>query len=144
MKIPKTGNTDFYSKTKVVDGLYIVERYKVETSKVQPIEDVTGDAVITHTGAYGRIKFIFEGETYTSESSPDYFKNIDGTSCLAIGPSGRVIRIDKLTFDRKQPEELHGIYIKNTKTTDYWISIGNFMSDVSGKPIWRPAFTNYK
>ena len=53
--------TDSFTRNKYENGKFIIERVQ-QTS--YSVEQVSGNATVTHVGAYGQIKFIFNDVIY--------------------------------------------------------------------------------
>jgi hypothetical protein len=98
-----------YTTSNVKDGRFVVTKVVEEVILDLPIENAEGKATLTHIGAYKRIKFMFEGELYSSKNKT-----------IALNAEcSKVINIEKLSFD-KDIETNWDRYVL-TSGTEYWI-----------------------
>jgi hypothetical protein len=79
-----------YTKSEIIGDRFVATKIVEETIYDLQIEQVSGDAVLTHVGAYRRIKFIFDGDVFTSQNS-----------VIAVNEGNtRCVSFINLTFDK--------------------------------------------
>jgi hypothetical protein len=100
-----------YSKSEIVGDRYITTRVVETVEHDLQIEKVSGEAIMSHIGAYRRIKFLFDGDVFSTQC---------GAHVIALNQSKtRCILCVNLTFD-KDVESNWKRYIK-TDGTKHWI-----------------------
>lgn len=128
----KLGDIDGYSKYEIKDGKYMSISYRLEVDKCADI--ITPEACIvnvTHTGAYGQIKFIFDGEKFSCSNpmSNLFGKILDRRlkeQVIATNEDwSRAIDIKNLSFDRPDIAELHNKYFLGRVNQNYWVELPN-------------------
>ena len=103
---------NYYTKSEIKGNKYVITQVREEVLHDVKIENVTGEAVLTHIGAYKRIKFIFADIIWISESGNKIALNEDKTLC---------INMDDLSFD-KDIEFNWNNYISLRGSNKYWIN----------------------
>lgn len=120
--LKKLGDTDYWSNTIVQDGVRYEVRTRVEITSEIKVEEASGMAVITHTGAYGQKKFLFQGSEWRCW-------NCSKTDSVATfeekGKVERCIYIKRLLFDRNDWDEMHLQFIKanSADRNIYWLPV---------------------
>lgn len=124
--LKEQGDIDSYSNTFVQDGFRYEVKTRKELASKTKVEEPTGNAIITHTGAYGQKKFIFEGQVWQCWS-PSLNNSRIITAILESehdkNPKTRCISISGLTFNRTDWEEMHNLFIKKADKEAYWLSV---------------------
>lgn len=100
-----------YTKTKIDGDKYIITQVQETVLHNIQIEKVEGDAILTHIGAYKRIKFLYNNEIFISEPGNYLALNESKSKCICI---------DNISFDKDiESNWTNYIYQRNTKS--YWI-----------------------
>lgn len=119
------GEVDYHTERKLINGRVVEFAVKKEVRYSIVVEKPIGEeAIVTHTGAYGRIKFLWDGEVFLSENSPRSFKKEEAIAINETQTKAVYLRDMVFNMGSQELEELHGKYfIPRTDTTLYWVPI---------------------
>lgn len=134
----EVGNKDYYIKTVVKDRRLIhieVEEEVVSNTEIKTLEDPP-IAWITHTGAYGQIKFQLGDKIYRSYKpyglsellSEEDKRELSLMYATNISNSSDVIDLSNITFNLSSDEinNLHKkYYLPRKDRTAYWVELSN-------------------
>jgi hypothetical protein len=114
------GNKQYYSSTEIINGHFVEYTHTVETVRVLEILQAAGEATVTHTGGYGRKKFILNNIEFTTESGTR-----SGEKAIAIGTDSTCINYTNVVFDREDWEYLHKSFIHRgpEKKNVFWLDM---------------------
>lgn len=119
------GSINYYSTNEIIDGYYVSKTIKEEIKSILKVSEIKGYAFITHTGAYGRKKFILDGVVYTTENG--YNRSITRSTLAIATVEGKEICVDfhRVTFNREDWTEMHALFIRaHTKDVNvYWLEL---------------------
>ena len=100
-----------YTKKEIKDNKLVITQVQEEVLHNIQIEEVAGNAILTHIGAYKRIKFLLNDKTYLSEYGNNLALNEDKSECIVL---------NHISFD-KDIQSNWERYISLPSTKDYWI-----------------------
>lgn len=112
------GFTQYYCTTEIIEDQFVEYTHTVVTARVLTIKQAAGEAIITHTGGYGRKKFIFNNIEFTTESGTR-----KGKEAIAIGTDGTCINYTDVVFDREDWGDMHDSFIFRRDKTGFWLDI---------------------
>lgn len=104
------GTKSYYSKTKVSEGKYIKTSVEETISNILDVEQIQARVHVTHTGPYGDIKWILDGEIFTSRGIPRGESSLPGGTVGLNLSNTRAVDMSLITFDRPDIDELHNKY----------------------------------
>ena len=125
----KQGTVSTHSTTAVENGYYIERGHRIEIKKAILVEVVDGLASVTHTGAYGQIKFEWDGETWQSQNPYSSNRQDNRITRQVIATNldkTRVIDMKHLhfTFSADTMSTLHSTFYIPKKNKDaYWVEL---------------------
>ena len=102
---------NYYTTSEVKGNKYVITEVREEVLHELEINEVKGEAVLTHIGAYKRVKFIFADIKWISEPGNHIALSEDKKLCIMI---------DNLSFD-KDIQSNWDMYISLPSTKDYWV-----------------------
>lgn len=123
MSIPQVGNTGSYFRTEVEGDLYVETRVEEEVRAVVQITQPMGNAVVTHTGSYGKIKFVLDGKEYVA---PNPIKESFGQIIDSrINTEGKKIIAERRNANWKLIEAIDMIGVKFNLSNSAMASLHN-------------------